>query len=433
MNKSAFFNCIPHLKSKKPEIIIYSLLRIFPFVVIGIFIMIFSSCEKDVSPPKTYRDLLTSAIWGEENICGWDSDPDTYTHIFEPGGRYLRYIGMVQDLYGATWSLKDNETLIFFGDEFKILTLNENILEIRPKGGICISTFQALKQTKALTVGVTDLSKASARLHGFLRTCDVSDVSFEYGISNAYGSVSSPGSNPLTGPSNNMVNITLSGLLPETVYHYRIRAVNSTGTYYGQDQTFKTFNTLTLTDADNNIYNTITIGSQTWISENLKTTKYNDGSAIPLVRGDGVWANLSTPGYCWYNNDSLNNKNRYGALYNWYTVNTGKLCPTGWHVPSDQEWITLIQYLGEEAGSKLGGGGIDPSDPLSTVGASNESGFSAQWSGMRTEESYFYTGYCTLWSSTENGIQSAWDVLIPGALLISDDNKYGMAVRCLKD
>jgi len=440
MKTSAFFKYIPHLKSKNHEIIRYALLRTYPFVIIGIFIVIFSSCEKDVSPPRSDRDLLTSAIWGEENICGWDSDPDIYTHIFESGGRYLQYHGMYQILYGATWSLKDNGTLIFYGDEFKILTLNENILKIRPKGGICISTFQALKQTKALTVGVTALSKTSARLHGFIRTSDVTDVSFEYGTSTAYGSIATPDNNLLTKPSNNMVNITLSGLLPETIYHYRIKAVNSFGTYYGQDQIFKTFNTLTLTDADNNIYNTITIGSQTWMTENLKTTKYNDGSTIPLVMGSLEWTELSTPGYCWYNNDSLTYKNSYGGLFNWATVNTGKLCPTGWHVPDDQEWITLIQYVGEEAGSKLTEGGYDLANPLlctiaGSYNATNESGFSALCTGMRDTESNFFTYSYILWSSTEDNLQSAWGVEVSNAsaYLYSEDKKCGLAVRCIKD
>jgi uncharacterized protein (TIGR02145 family) len=98
-------------------------------------------------------------------------------------------------------------------------------------------------------------------------------------------------------------------------------------------------------DGDGNIYKTVTIDSQTWLAENLKTTKYNDGTEIPLVTDDNTWYNLLTPTYCWYNNDENASKNIYGALYNWYTVETGKLCPAGWHVPTDDEWTAMENYL----------------------------------------------------------------------------------------
>ena len=106
-------------------------------------------------------------------------------------------------------------------------------------------------------------------------------------------------------------------------------------------------------DIDGNVYHTVTIGTQVWMVENLKTTKYNDGTAIPLVTDNTAWGALTTPGYCWYNNDSATYKNTYGALYNWYAVNTGKLAPTGWHVPTDSEWTVLTTYLG---GQSVAGG-----------------------------------------------------------------------------
>ena len=102
---------------------------------------------------------------------------------------------------------------------------------------------------------------------------------------------------------------------------------------------------LMATDADGNVYHTVTIGTQTWTVENLKTSKYNDGTKIPLVTDGTTWGNLTTPGYCWHNNDAATNKATYGALYNWYAVNTGKLAPSGWHVPTDAEWTTLENYL----------------------------------------------------------------------------------------
>jgi len=137
------------------------------------------------------------------------------------------------------------------------------------------------------------------------------------------------------------------GLTPNTTYHLRAYATNSNGTGYGSAISFATKSSIgTITDIDGNYYTTVTIGTQVWMVENLKTTKYNDGTGIPLVTDNTVWCNLSTPGYCWYNNDETTYKNPYGALYNWHTVHTGKLCPSGWHVPTDSEWITLTSYFG---------------------------------------------------------------------------------------
>lgn len=91
----------------------------------------------------------------------------------------------------------------------------------------------------------------------------------------------------------------------------------------------KTDETVNVTDIDGNVYKTLTIGSQTWLAENLKTTKYNDGNAIPNITGDIEWDASDTDAFCWYDNDAATHKATYGALYNWYLVNTGKLCPDG--------------------------------------------------------------------------------------------------------
>ena len=126
----------------------------------------------------------------------------------------------------------------------------------------------------------------------------------------------------------------------------------------------------TITDIDGNVYRTIRIGDQEWMSENLKTTRYNDGQPIPNITDNSQWVNLTTPGYCWYNNN-LSNKEIYGGLYNWYAVSAGNLAPEGWHVPSEAEWVSLIQFLGGEAiaGSRL-----------------EQMGFTAQGAGQRTSD-----------------------------------------------
>lgn len=109
-----------------------------------------------------------------------------------------------------------------------------------------------------------------------------------------------------------------------------------------------------LTDIEGNTYRSIIIGNQIWMVDNLTTTKFNDGTNIPCVKDAGLWDNLTAPACCWQNNDTAR-KVTYGVLYNWYTVNTGNLCPKGWHVPGDEEWDELISFLGGEsvAGGKL--------------------------------------------------------------------------------
>ncbi len=158
----------------------------------------------------------------------------------------------------------------------------------------------------------------------------------------------------------------------------------------------------TVTDIDGNIYQTVTIGNQVWLVENFKSAKYNDGTSIPLVTGNTEWINLSTPGYCWYDND-IANKEPYGALYNWYAGQTGKLCPTGWHVPSDKEWTALTDFLGGEgiAGGILKEAGTSHWDTPNT-GATDESGFTALPGGFRgAQGTCYYIGYwCQYWTST---------------------------------
>lgn len=425
------------MKGRNPKVGKYSQPIPLHILVKALFIVIFMGCEKNHSlPPGFDLDLLTSKVWGDEFICDLSSNPEIFSRIFEPEGNYSEYFKIYQRT-GGTWRLKENNSLEFCGAEYEILSMTEDALEIQ--NGFCVSRFKALNITKAFTIGVTDLSQTSARLHGSVRTCYLTDVSFEYGISEAYGNVTNADFSPIKGPANALVHVSLLNLIPETVYHYRIKAVNSSGTNYGRDQTFSTFNTLTINDADNNNYNAITIGSQVWMAENLKTTKYNDGSGIPLLSDSTTWADLRTPGYCWYKNNSITFKNSYGAIYNWYAVNTGKICPSGWHVPDEQELITLKEYLGEEAGSKLTQGYYDLpdaliyTDPSANFDASNESSFSAIWAGTRGLD--FSFNYCQLWSRTENDSQNAKFVNITNGFywLMSVGKESGLPVRCLKN
>lgn len=193
-------------------------------------------------------------------------------------------------------------------------------------------------------------------------------------------------------------------------------------------------------DIEGNVYNTVKIGNQTWMVKNLKTTKYNDGTAIPLITDGAAWAALSTPGYCWYDNEASSFKPSYGALYNGYAVSTGKLCPKDWHVPSDAEWTTLTTYLGGEsvAGEKLKETGtsywVSPN-----TGATNESGYTALPGGLRYHNGIFhdfgFSGYW--WSSTEYSASRAFfrymDYEYSNVFRFNNLKKIGFSVRCIRD
>ncbi|MDD4847536.1 MAG: fibrobacter succinogenes major paralogous domain-containing protein [Bacteroidales bacterium] len=156
----------------------------------------------------------------------------------------------------------------------------------------------------------------------------------------------------------------------------------------------------TVSDLDGNSYKTVVIGKQTWMAENLKTTKYNDGTTINLLKQHSPSSDSANGVYCWFNHQS-SYKKMYGALYDWYAINTKKLCPSGWHVPSDVEWKKLINYIKEE-GHALSEG---------TILKSDQYGFSAVSGGCCYSDGGTFNSlgsYGYWWSSSENGILEAW-------------------------
>ena len=192
-------------------------------------------------------------------------------------------------------------------------------------------------------------------------------------------------------------------------------------------------------DIDLNIYNTVQIGTQVWMSENLKTTRYRNGGSIPNVTDNATWGNLTTGAWSYYNNADSNNA-IYGKLYNWYTTLGDTLCPTGWGVPTDAEWTTLTNFLGGEsvAGGKMKTiGNAYWNDP--NTGADNTSGFSVLPGGYRNSLGSFFNirDLAFFWSATEIDNDYAWNRTLYNnfgtVYRFSNSKSVGASVRCLRD
>jgi uncharacterized protein (TIGR02145 family) len=216
----------------------------------------------------------------------------------------------------------------------------------------------------------------------------------------------------------------------------------------------------TVTDADGNVYQTVKIGNQEWMAENLRTTKYNDGSPIPNLISDTAWDSCQytqTGAYCYYNNTTDSDSiEKFGALYNWYALNTGKLAPAGWHVSTEAEWTMLADWLiangytydGTTTGNDIAKSMAAKTDWAASevegaigndLSTNNRSGFSALPGGYRNYDSKFYSqGYVGFWwTAPEYDASNAWTPYLHHA--IENLRRYyfgksaGCSVRLLRD
>ena len=204
-----------------------------------------------------------------------------------------------------------------------------------------------------------------------------------------------------------------------------------------------------VSDIDGNVYKTLKIGDQVWMLENLRTTKYNDGTSIPLVTDASAWDLLSTPAYCYYDTTGSDyaayTQDTFGALYNYFVVadtNSLNVCPVGWHVPTVTEWLSLESFLGGQgvAGAKMKQAGLTHWNSPNS-GATNESGFTGMPGGMRTNSGTFITiGDIGFWWSSSEGeidMDRAWDLSLhhfeTDAAIVTNVKEHGFSVRCLRD
>jgi len=208
-----------------------------------------------------------------------------------------------------------------------------------------------------------------------------------------------------------------------------------------------------VTDIDGNTYKTVKIGTQEWMAENLKVTRYRNGNPVPNVTNNTEWSGLTTGAWCYYNNDTTNNA-IYGKLYNWHAVvDNQRICPTGWHVPTDVEWTSLMNFIDPIGpggdGSAFAGGMMKSTGTLQTRDglwqhpnpeASNGSGFSGIPGGRRMQNGTFelfgYYGYW--WSSSQHSITGGgWARNLSNGNTSLFRNRWnkgiGFSVRCIKD
>jgi uncharacterized protein (TIGR02145 family) len=294
------------------------------------------------------------------------------------------------------------------------------------------------------TLGITGITLTSAIGFGLI-TSNGDGIITEKGVCWSTGSTPTINDNKSVDEdtvNKNSISAYISGLEKNTNYYLRTYVINSAGVGYGSIMIFKTgkINDETVTDIDGNIYHSVTIGSQVWMIENLKTTRFRDGSNITNITDKDKWNTMTVGAYCDYDNNA-SNSNTYGRLYNWYAVtDSRKIAPQGWRIPTDADWQGLSQYLGGEdiAGGKLKEDGLTHwASPNSS--ATNETGFTGLPGGRRDTTYFFeninYNGY--FWTSTSVNTELAkyWYLSYRKSSLgtSSGSIKTGYSIRCIKE
>lgn len=242
---------------------------------------------------------------------------------------------------------------------------------------------------------------------------------------------------------------TITGLNPNITYYVRSYSINSKGIAYGNEQSFTLWiNTSgpNVSDVDGNSYTSVKIGSQVWMVQNLRTTKYRNGELIGTTTPDSLdTRNEINPKYQWVYKGYEDKVAKYGRLYTWNAVSDSRnIAPTGWHVATQEDWNKLIDYLG---GAEIAGGKLKDTSLINwnspNKGATNESGFTAVSTGYRAETGYFFNlfGYRTYWwtstkcsgCSVSGGIDFSLNYDFNSIGWESDYSNIGSSVRCVMD
>jgi len=420
--------------------------------------------DKTTTDNKISKSLCSTSLWitgtiigspscdlTKNNASGFSMVPSGYRGF--DGYFYLLESGA--DIWTSTEYSTSNSMLRFIGNnDLTLNNINSNKnygLPVR-----CIkNSVPNISTNKPSLLTTTSLS-----IGGNI-TADGGETVIERGV--CWGTKDSPdisGSKITIGSGTGSFAGSITGLVPNTTYFLRIYAINSIGTAYGEQISIKTlaFDPPTVTDVDGNLYHSVTIGSQTWMLENLKTTKYRNGDIIGTTSSLNMDLTYATsPEYQWAYNGLESNVPPYGRLYTWYAVTDSRyIAPVGWHVASDAEWSVLQNYLISNGynydkttiDNKIGKSLCTISlwnnsyiigTPGSDLTQNNSSGFSMVAGGYRGFDGYFYIlGNGTdIWTSTESSTSLACvrgcgyaDVNLGSNIL---NKNYGFSVRCIKN
>jgi uncharacterized protein (TIGR02145 family) len=319
-------------------------------------------------------------------------------------------------------------------------------------------SFKTLGQAAScINLQATNISETGATLKGTVNANELSTiVTFEYGTTTSYSITTTAAQSPVTGNTITNISSDINGLTSGTTYHYRIKAVNSLGTTFSNDLSFTTTSPGSISDVDGNTYNTVIIGTQTWMKESLKTTKYSNGDLIGTTNPSTLnISGLSTPKYQWAYNGNESNVATYGRLYTWYAANDIRhICPTGWRIPTQDDWTILSNYL-TTSGYGYEGSGNDiaksmaatngwnistvPGEPGFNQASNNSSAFTAIPSGWRSDyhgDIFYFIGTSAMFWSSEYNASNAWArVVANSATTLVNFDTYksdGAAIRCIK-
>ena len=423
------------------------------------FLPLLDSCKKEPVLPVVTIDEVSEI---------------TRTSI-KSGGNVTSDGGAEIIVAGICWStspspsVRDKHT----NDGYDIGPFSTNLTDLAPNTKYYIRAYAVNDAGIAYS---SELSFTTEPLSGaIITTTEVTQITTNSSLSG--GTITSDGGSPVTdrgvcwstsqnpttndaktsdGTGSGSFPSSLTGLLPNTTYYVRAYAINSAQTSYGNTLSFTTQPAPVVTLFDGHEYGTISIGNQVWMTENLQTTHYQNGDPIITGLANNEWSTTTSGTYAIYNNDPAN-IDSYGLLYNWYAVTDNRnICPEGWHVPSNNEWAILADYLTAN-GYGFGGSGVDigkamaaisgwnASTVTGTVGndqsVNNQSGFSAVPAGFRnTDGSYGYAGVYGFWWSASESSAGSVDALLSFLQFASDNlgnNSYnkrkGLSVRCLKN
>ncbi len=429
-----------------------NIFRFIPFLAFaGIFVFFSHGCDKDSeSDPVIEIATLTTASVSDISFTSANSGGN----ITDDGGSQITARGVVWST-SANPTLQDNTGQTTDGTGAG--TFTSSITGLDDETSYYVRAYAT--NSEGTAYGNQVQFSTSAYLPAEVTTGSIEDITDD--SAKGGGNVTDDGGSPVTargvvwsttedptlddndgyttdGSGTGEFTSEISGLDNETTYYVRAYATNSWGTTYGEQVQFITLYG-TVTDDDGNLYMAIKIGDQVWMVENLRTTKYNDDTDILNITEDSQWRNATSGAYSWYDNEESNGE-IYGALYNWFAVETGKLCPEDWRVASDDDWTELTNYAGglEVAGGKLKETGTEHWDDPNE-GATDEYGFRALPGGRRDfiDGSFGVKGIIgNWWGSTPDGAStSSFTMSHNGTNVLRQQpvGEYGMSVRCIKE